>query len=191
MSKLRMRSPAGITTAPARSPMAASALRASISTSSSCRSRRRSSACCAIANSTRRRCRSAPHRVAHPRQSGLHPRHPGLPVAPLPPQRHLHLDRERHPRAKDLIDSRIGVPEYQLTAPVWQRGILRDEYASGPPASSISPAAGGPGREEEEGSAGPAAEIPRARHPARQDAVAHAGRGRDRRYPPRRNPRPS
>jgi 4,5-dihydroxyphthalate decarboxylase len=29
---------------------------------------------------------------------------------------------------KDLAGKRIGTPEYQLTAPVWIRGILQDEY---------------------------------------------------------------
>ncbi len=29
---------------------------------------------------------------------------------------------------KDLIGKRVGTPEYQLTAPVWIRGILQDEY---------------------------------------------------------------
>jgi 4,5-dihydroxyphthalate decarboxylase len=29
---------------------------------------------------------------------------------------------------KDLAGKRVGTPEYQLTAPVWQRGILSDEY---------------------------------------------------------------
>jgi 4,5-dihydroxyphthalate decarboxylase len=29
---------------------------------------------------------------------------------------------------KDLVGKRIGTPEYQLTAPVWIRGILQDEY---------------------------------------------------------------
>ena len=50
---------------------------------------------------------------------------------------------------KDLIGKRIGVPEYQLTAPVWQRGILQDEYGVDP--ASVEYFTGGeedPGREE-------------------------------------------
>ncbi len=29
---------------------------------------------------------------------------------------------------KDLAGRRVGNPEYQMTAPVWIRGILADEY---------------------------------------------------------------
>ena len=29
---------------------------------------------------------------------------------------------------KDLIGKKVGNPEYQMTAPVWIRGILQDEY---------------------------------------------------------------
>ena len=53
----------------------------------------------------------------------------------------------REPR--DLIGKRIGVPEYQMTAPVWIRGILQDEY--GVDVSSPEYLTGGeeePGREE-------------------------------------------
>ncbi|HXP31947.1 MAG TPA: ABC transporter substrate-binding protein [Stellaceae bacterium] len=50
---------------------------------------------------------------------------------------------------KDLIGKRVGVPEYQLTAPVWMRGILQDEYGVDP--ASVEYWTGGeeePGREE-------------------------------------------
>src|SRR5215813_8088346 len=50
---------------------------------------------------------------------------------------------------KDLVGKKIGTPEYQLTAPVWQRGILSDEYKV--PVTSVTHFAGGleePGREE-------------------------------------------
>ena len=50
---------------------------------------------------------------------------------------------------KDLIGKRVGTPEYQLTAPVWQRGILSDEYNV--PVSSMIHFRGGleeAGREE-------------------------------------------
>jgi len=50
---------------------------------------------------------------------------------------------------KDLIGKRVGNPEYQMTAPVWIRGILRDEY--GVPVSSVTYLSGGeeqPGRTE-------------------------------------------
>ncbi len=51
--------------------------------------------------------------------------------------------------AKDLIGKRVGNPEYQLTANVWIRGILQDEY--GVPVNSVSYFRGGqeePGRIE-------------------------------------------
>ena len=50
---------------------------------------------------------------------------------------------------KDLVGKRIGNPEYQMTAPVWIRGILSDEYSV--PASSATYFSGGeeqPGRPE-------------------------------------------
>jgi 4,5-dihydroxyphthalate decarboxylase len=50
---------------------------------------------------------------------------------------------------KDLIGKRVGVPEYQMTAGVWIRGTLSDEY--GVPVSSVTYFRGGeeePGRPE-------------------------------------------
>ena len=50
---------------------------------------------------------------------------------------------------KDLIGKRIASPEYQMTAPVWIRGILSDHY--GVPVDSVSYFTGGeeePGRSE-------------------------------------------
>jgi 4,5-dihydroxyphthalate decarboxylase len=50
---------------------------------------------------------------------------------------------------KDLIGKRIGTPEYQMTAPVWIRGILADHY--GVPVDSVTYWTGGeeePGRSE-------------------------------------------
>ena len=51
--------------------------------------------------------------------------------------------------AKDLIGKRVGNPEYQMTAPVWIRGILSDHY--GVPVDSVNYFTGGeeePGRSE-------------------------------------------
>src|SRR5438552_7073497 len=50
---------------------------------------------------------------------------------------------------KDLIGKRVGTPEYQMTAPVWIRGILSDDY--GVPVNSVVYFTGGeeePGRPE-------------------------------------------
>jgi 4,5-dihydroxyphthalate decarboxylase len=50
---------------------------------------------------------------------------------------------------KDLIGKRVGNPEYQMTAPVWIRGILSDEY--GVPVTGPTYLSGGeeqPGRSE-------------------------------------------
>jgi 4,5-dihydroxyphthalate decarboxylase len=53
----------------------------------------------------------------------------------------------REPR--DLIGKRVGTPEYQMTAPVWIRGILQDEYGVDP--ANVEYCTGGeeePGRDE-------------------------------------------
>ena len=50
---------------------------------------------------------------------------------------------------KDLIGKRVGTPEFQMTAPVWIRGILSDRY--GVPVDSVTYYTGGeeePGRSE-------------------------------------------
>ena len=52
---------------------------------------------------------------------------------------------------KDLIGKKIGVPEFQMTAPVWIRGILSDHY--GVPVDSVQYLTGGeeePGRPEKQ-----------------------------------------
>ena len=52
---------------------------------------------------------------------------------------------------KDLIGKRIGTPEFQMTAPVWIRGILSDVY--GVPVDSVTYYTGGeeePGRSEKQ-----------------------------------------
>ena len=40
-----------------------------------------------------------------------------------------------------LVGKRIGTPEYQMTAPVWIRGILADDYAV--PVDSVTYVTGG------------------------------------------------
>jgi 4,5-dihydroxyphthalate decarboxylase len=52
-------------------------------------------------------------------------------------------------KPSQLAGKRVGVPEYQMTAPVWIRGILQDEYGLDP--ASVVHVTGGeeePGREE-------------------------------------------
>ena len=50
---------------------------------------------------------------------------------------------------RDLVGKRVGTPEYQMTAPVWIRGILAQHY--GVPVDSVTYCTGGeeePGRDE-------------------------------------------
>jgi 4,5-dihydroxyphthalate decarboxylase len=52
-------------------------------------------------------------------------------------------------RPADLVGKRVGTPEYQMTAPVWIRGILAEHY--GVPVTSVTYVTGGeeePGRPE-------------------------------------------
>src|ERR1700675_4475965 len=54
-----------------------------------------------------------------------------IPVFPSRSFRHscIYINRKSGIREpKDLVGKRIGMPKYQLTAPVWIRGILSDEY---------------------------------------------------------------
>jgi 4,5-dihydroxyphthalate decarboxylase len=75
-----------------------------------------------------------------------------IPVFPSRMFRHscIYVHRERGIRTpRDLIGKRVGVPEYQLTACVWIRGILADEHDV--PIDSVVYATGGleePGRPE-------------------------------------------
>jgi 4,5-dihydroxyphthalate decarboxylase len=50
---------------------------------------------------------------------------------------------------KDLVGKRVGVPEYQITAAVWMRGILQHEYGVAPETMKwLTGGAEDPGREE-------------------------------------------
>jgi 4,5-dihydroxyphthalate decarboxylase len=75
-----------------------------------------------------------------------------IPVFPSRFFRHscIYVNRDSGIREpKDLAGKRVGVPEFQMTAAVWIRGILSDEY--GVPVSSVSYFTGGeeePGRPE-------------------------------------------
>jgi 4,5-dihydroxyphthalate decarboxylase len=67
-----------------------------------------------------------------------------IPVFPSRCFRHssIYVNAEAGVREpKDLIGKRVGNPEYQMTAPVWIRGILQDEY--GVPVDSVTYATGG------------------------------------------------
>ena len=77
-----------------------------------------------------------------------------IPVFPSRSFRHSCIFINRHSgirEPKDLIGKRVGNPEYQLTACVWIRGILSDEYKV--PVSSVAYFRGGeetPGRTEKQ-----------------------------------------
>jgi len=75
-----------------------------------------------------------------------------IPVFPSRFFRHscVYINRESGIREpKDLVGKRVGTPEYQMTAGVWIRGILNDEYHV--PVTSVRYFSGGeeePGRPE-------------------------------------------
>ncbi|MFY9532117.1 MAG: hypothetical protein WBC04_21240 [Candidatus Acidiferrales bacterium] len=75
-----------------------------------------------------------------------------IPVFPSRFFRHscIYVNRDRGIREpRDLIGKRVGTPEYQMTAGVWIRGILSDEYNI--PVTSVTYFHGGeeePGRHE-------------------------------------------
>lgn len=83
-----------------------------------------------------------------------HPDRPfvGIPVFPSRFFRHscIYVNANSGIRSpKDLIGKRVGSPEYQMTAPVWIRGILSQYYDV--PVDSMTHVTGGeetPGREE-------------------------------------------
>ena len=86
----------------------------------------------------------------------------------------------REPR--DLIGKRVGNPEYQLTANVWIRGLLADEY--GVPIDSVRYFRGGleHARPHRKSRSLIASGYPHRRHSRRQNASADARVGRDRRH---------
>jgi 4,5-dihydroxyphthalate decarboxylase len=81
-----------------------------------------------------------------------HPPFIAIPIFPSRFFRHscIYINRNSSIREpKDLIGKRVGTPEFQMTAGVWIRGILSDEY--GVPVTSVSYFNGGeeqPGRAE-------------------------------------------
>jgi 4,5-dihydroxyphthalate decarboxylase len=58
----------------------------------------------------------------------------GVPVFPSRSFRHnsIYVRTDRVRRPEDLKGRRIGVPEYQVTANVWTRAVLEDEYGVKP-----------------------------------------------------------
>ena len=78
----------------------------------------------------------------------------GIPVFPSRAFRHssIYVNAKAGIREpKDLIGKRVGVPEYQMTATVWIRGILAEHY--GVPVDSVTYFTGGeeePGRPEKQ-----------------------------------------
>lgn len=76
----------------------------------------------------------------------------GIPVFPSCYFRHSSMfvsTKSALSSPSDIVGKRIGVPEYQMTAPVWMRGILQDHYGVDP--ASVTYLTGGeeePGREE-------------------------------------------
>ena len=69
---------------------------------------------------------------------------------------------------KDLVGKRIGNPEYQMTAPVWIRGILQDEYGVPVDSVDIRHRRRGGARTRREAEARPAAEHQGASRSARR-----------------------
>src|SRR5262249_1741929 len=58
-----------------------------------------------------------------------------IPVFPARQFRHssIYIRTDRGiDQAKDLKDKTVGIPEYQMTAGLWIRGILQDEYGVTP-----------------------------------------------------------
>lgn len=72
-----------------------------------------------------------------------------IPIFPSRMFRHSSIYINAHSgieEPKDLVGKRVGTPEYQMTAPVWIRGILSEHYAV--PVNSVTYCTGG---EEETG----------------------------------------